>query len=141
MEVEVDTWTGKVKVLKHLATHDIGRVINPLGAEGQVEGASLMGVGFAHLEELFVQNGLVLNPNFSDYWIPTIQDRIPTEPIFVEDQNPNGPFGAKGIGEPPLAGAMAAFVNAVSDALEIPLRKLPIKPQTIVEELSKKEER
>ena len=141
MEVEVDTWTGKVKVLKHLACHDIGRVINLLGAEGQVEGASLMGVGFAHLEELLVKNGIVVNPNFSDYWIPTIQDRIPTESIFVEDQNPNGPFGAKGIGEPPLAGAAAAFVNAVSDALGIPLRKLPLKPQAIVEALSEKTER
>ncbi|MEM3448577.1 MAG: molybdopterin cofactor-binding domain-containing protein [Nitrososphaerota archaeon] len=141
MKVEVDTWTGKVKVLKHLACHDIGRVINLLGAEGQVEGASLMGVGFAHLEELLVKNGIVINPNFSDYWIPTIQDRIPTEVIFVEDPNPNGPFGAKGIGEPPLAGAAAAFVNAVSDALEIPFRRLPLKPQAIVEALLKGEER
>ncbi|MCR4429199.1 MAG: molybdopterin-dependent oxidoreductase [Caldiserica bacterium] len=139
MEVEVDVWTGKVKVIRHIACHDVGKIINRLGVEGQVEGASLMGLGFAHLEELVVKNGLVANPNFSDYWIPTIKDRIPTKALFVEDPNPNGPFGAKGIGEPPLAGAAAAFVNAVSDAIGLPVRQIPLKPEVILESFISKE--
>lgn len=135
MDVEVDTWTGKVKVLQHLACHDVGRVINQLGAEGQVEGASLMGYGFACTEEILQRDGKVWNPNLSDYWIPTFQDRLPTEVIFVERENPTGPFGAKGVGEPPLAGASAAFANAVSNALGIRFRRLPITPQRVLEEI------
>ncbi|MCX5975726.1 MAG: xanthine dehydrogenase family protein molybdopterin-binding subunit [Coprothermobacterota bacterium] len=135
MEVEVDTWTGKVRVLRHLASHDVGKAINPLGVEGQVEGASLMGLGFAHLEEVLEENGKIRNANFADYQIPSFAERLPTRFLPVEEATSNGPFGAKGIGEPPLAGAAAAFTNAVSDALGISFRRLPITPQRILEAL------
>jgi CO/xanthine dehydrogenase Mo-binding subunit len=132
MEVEVDTWTGKVRVLKHLASHDVGRAVNPLGVEGQVEGAALMGLGFAHLEEVLQEGGHIRNANFADYQIPSIAERIPTRFLLVEDPTSCGPFGAKGVGEPPLAGTAAAFANAVTDALGIPFHTLPITPQRIL---------
>jgi CO/xanthine dehydrogenase Mo-binding subunit len=132
MDVQVDTYTGDVKVLRHVAAHDVGKVINPLGLEGQVEGASLMGLGFAHLEEVLYTNGIVQNPNFADYAVPSVKDRLPTETISVEDYNPTGPYGAKGIGEPPLAAAAAAFANGITDATGIQFRRLPITKEDII---------
>ena len=132
MDVRVDTFTGRVEVLGHTACHDVGKVINPLGFEGQVQGASLIGFGMAHMERIEYGAGVVQNPNFADYAVPTILDRIDTVPIAVEEANPTGPFGAKGIGEPPVAGTAAAFANAVADALGIRFRKLPITRQDIL---------
>jgi CO/xanthine dehydrogenase Mo-binding subunit len=140
MEVEVDTLTGKVDILRHIACHDVGKVINLMGCEGQVEGASLMGYGLAHLEELLYRDGRMVNSNFADYWIPSIKDMLPTQAFFVEDPNPTGPFGAKGIGEPPLAGAAAAFANALANATGIRFNRLPITPQKILEEMRKRKE-
>jgi CO/xanthine dehydrogenase Mo-binding subunit len=117
MDVEVDRWTGRVRVLRHLAAHDVGRVVNPLGLEGQVEGGSLMGFAMAHLERIDTEGGHIRNANFADYAVPSILDRLPTETLVVEEPSPAGPFGAKGAGEPPVAGAAAAFANAVEDAV------------------------
>jgi CO/xanthine dehydrogenase Mo-binding subunit len=135
MRVRIDTLTGKVEVLRHVASHDVGQVVNPLGIRGQVEGASLFGVGFAHLEKLEYEDGIIQNPNFADYAIPSIMDRIPTESHFVEDPSPRGPFGAKGAGEPPVAAAGAAFANAVSDAIGHRFTALPISPGDIIRAL------
>jgi nicotinate dehydrogenase large molybdopterin subunit len=132
MKVTVDTWTGEVTVTSHAASHDTGKVINPRGFEGQVEGASLMGFGLAHMEKIIHNpQGKILNSNFADYAIPSIMDRIPTETFPVEDYNPTGPYGAKGIGEPPVAAAAAAFANAVSNALGHRFTKLPITREEI----------
>jgi CO/xanthine dehydrogenase Mo-binding subunit len=126
MDVQVDRWTGRVRVLRHLAAHDVGRVVNPLGLEGQVEGGSLIGFGLAHLERIQTEGGRIRNANFADYAVPSILDRLPTETITVEDPSPVGPFGAKGAGEPPVAGAAAAFANAVADATGVRFTRLPI---------------
>ena len=86
--------------------------------------------------------GRIQNPNFADYAVPTILDRIPTETLIVEDANPTGPFGAKGVGEPPVAGAAAAFANAVANATGIRFRRLPVTREDILEALGPtKEER
>jgi CO/xanthine dehydrogenase Mo-binding subunit len=132
MDIRIDRNTGRVEVLRHLACHDVGRVINPLGLEGQIEGGSLFGFGLAHMEEVLFSDGRVLNANFADYALPSIKDRLPTEAMTVEDFNPTGPFGAKGVGEPPVAGAAAAFANAVADATGIRFRRLPITRQEIL---------
>jgi CO/xanthine dehydrogenase Mo-binding subunit len=131
-DVKVDTHTGRVEVLRHLACHDVGKVINPLGFEGQVEGGSLFGFGLAHMEEVLYRDGRIINPNFADYALPSIKDRLPTEAMAVEDPTPIGPYGAKGVGEPPVAGAAAAFANAVSNATGIRFTKLPITRQDIL---------
>ena len=132
MNIRVDRYTGRVKVLQHIAAHDVGKVINLLGIEGQVEGGSLFGFGLAHMEKIIFQEGKIINANFADYAVPTVKDRIPTETILIEDYNPTGPFGAKGVGEPPVAGAAAAFANAVADATGVRFRKLPITREDIL---------
>ncbi len=85
MKVQIDKYTGEVRVLHHAAAHDVGRVVNPLGLTGQVEGASLIGYGLAHLERIEYVDGIIRNPNFADYAVPSIKDRLPTETIIVED--------------------------------------------------------
>jgi len=132
MSIRVDRRTGEVKVLKHLAVHDAGTVVNPKAFEGQVEGASLTGFGLAHLEKIQYNNGIITNANLADYAVPTIKDRIPTETISIETNNPTGPYGVKGIGEPPVSGAAASFANAVANATGVRFRKLPITRQDIL---------
>ena len=133
MDVRVDRLTGEVKVLHHVAAHDVGRVINPLGLEGQIEGAALMGFGFAHMEKIRYVDGIIQNANFADYALPSIKDRIPTATLAVEDPDPTGPFGAKGAGEPPVAATAAAFANAVADAVGHRFTRLPITREDILE--------
>jgi CO/xanthine dehydrogenase Mo-binding subunit len=132
MDIRVDRDTGKVEVLRHLACHDVGKVINPQGFEGQVEGGSLFGFGLAHMEEVLFRDGRIINANFADYALPSIMDRLPTEAIAVEDPNPTGPYGAKGVGEPPVAGAAAVFANAVADATGTRFHRLPVTRQDIL---------
>lgn len=132
MDIRIDRFTGRVQVLQHIASHDLGRVINLTGVEGQVEGGSLIGFGFAHMEKIESEGGSITNANFADYAVPTVKDRIPTETICVEDYNPTGAFGAKGIGEPPVAGAASAFANAVAAATGVRFTKLPITKEDIL---------
>jgi CO/xanthine dehydrogenase Mo-binding subunit len=135
MDVRVDRRTGVVEVLRHLAAHDLGKAINPLGVEGQVEGGALIGYGMAHLERIEYEGGYIRNANFADYAVPSIKDRLPTETIIVEDPNPTGPFGAKGVGEPPVAGTAAAFANAVAAATGVRFTCLPIRREDLLEAL------
>ncbi len=138
-DIRVERGTGKVEILRHLACHDVGKVVNPVGLEGQVEGGSLFGFGLAHMEEILFRDGRIINANFADYALPSIKDRLPTETMIVEDANPTGPYGAKGVGEPPVAGAASAFANAVADATGIRFRKLPITRQDILVALKRAE--
>lgn len=135
MDVRVDRLTGAVEVLRHLAAHDLGKAINPLGVEGQVEGGALIGLGMAHLERIEHEVGRIQNANFADYAIPSIKDRLPTETIIVEDPNPTGAYGAKGVGEPPVAGTAAAFANAVAAATGVRFTRLPIRREDLLEAL------
>lgn len=95
VEVEVDPETGKVTILNFVAAHDIGKAINPLGAEGQIEGGIAQGIGSVLFEELKWEKGKIMNPSFRDYKIPTFSDLFPIKTILVESNDPDGPFGAK----------------------------------------------
>jgi xanthine dehydrogenase molybdenum-binding subunit len=139
-EVEVDIETGKVRVLKIVAAHDVGRAINPMAVEGQIEGGVTMGLGFALTEELQVQEGRILNPTLLDYRIPTALDMPKIETVIVETQDPEGPFGAKGIGEQPTNPTAAAIANAVYDAIGVRMTRLPITAERVLRALKEKNE-
>ena len=124
-EVEVDTDTGAVSVLRYTAAHDIGRVINPQLARGQVHGGVAQGIGFALMEEILFEKGRIANPNFLDYILPGPSDLPPIKVIFVETHDKEGPFGAKGIGEPALDPVPAAIANAIFDAVGVRVTRLP----------------
>ena len=138
VEVEVDTLTGQVKIVKVTAAHDTGRTINPLMAEGQIEGAILQGLGYALSEECVEQEGKLLNPNFADYKIWTALDIPPCEVILIESIDPEGPFGAKGIGEPGLVPMPAAVANAIYHATGIGFKQLPMNQERIFFGLNQK---
>ncbi len=132
VEVEVDTWTGVVRPIKVNAAHDIGRVINRMGVEGQVQGGVAMGLGYCLSEELQVEEGRVLNPSFRDYRLMTATEMPEIEMHFIETLDPEGPFGAKGIGEAPAICLSPAVANAVFDAIGIRFRRLPLTPERVL---------
>jgi len=139
VEVEVDRETGKVKVLKVVAAHDLGKAINPMMAEGQIEGGVLQGLGYALSESLVWEEGIILNPNFQDYRILYIHDVPPIKPIFIETSDPEGPFGAKGLGEHVKIPVAAAVANAIYHAVGIRIKSLPITPEKILNALKEKD--
>jgi 4-hydroxybenzoyl-CoA reductase alpha subunit len=141
VEVEVDTETGEVDVLKIAAAHDVGRAINPMAVEGQIHGGVSMGLGYALYEELVVQEGHVLNPNFADYALPTAKDMPPIDTIIIETDDPDGPFGAKGMAEPSCIPTAPAIANAVYDAVGVRIRDLPITPEKVLKALREKEKK
>lgn len=134
-EVEVDTETGVVHVLKCIGIQDAGKCINPLAAEGQIEGGIVMGVGYALTEGLQYKDGEVQNPNLVDYKIPTAPDVPDIKTIFVEEPDPAVAFGAKGIGEGCLIPVAPAIANAIYDAIGVRIKELPITPEKILNAL------
>jgi len=138
VEVEVDTATGKVEVLKVVAAHDVGRAVNPDMVVGQIEGGTVMGLGYATLEELEINQGKIKNPNFDTYLLATTLDVPEIVSVIVEDQEPTGPFGAKGVGEPALIPTAAAIANAVYDAIGVRIYSLPITPEKVLAALDEK---
>jgi xanthine dehydrogenase molybdenum-binding subunit len=139
-EVEVDTETGRVRVLRMVAAHDVGRAINPMYVEGQVEGGIHMGLGYALTEEVRVEEGRVLNHGISDYSIFTAMDMPGIEVVIVETNDADGPYGAKGVGEMGTTPVAAAVANAIHDAVGVRMRSLPMLPEKIVEALHGKTE-
>lgn len=137
-EVEVDIETGHVNVIGYTAAHDVGRAINPQAVEGQIHGGVAQGIGWALMENMIVQNGKVLNPDFRDYVIPGPLDLPPIRTILVEPVDPNGPFGAKGIGEPALNPSPAAVANAIYHAIGIRITELPITPEKVLKALKER---
>ncbi|MEN6523961.1 MAG: molybdopterin cofactor-binding domain-containing protein [Anaerolineaceae bacterium] len=137
--VQVDTETGEVKVLDYAAVHDIGRVLNPIGAEGQIEGAIQMGMGWALCEGLELDaKGRVKNTSLRSY--PMIHAAQMPENIrigFVEELEYGGPFGAKSIGECSLVPVVPAIVNAISNAVNVEFNDLPVTPEKILAALKK----
>ena len=112
-EVEVDTETGEVKILKMVAAHDVGKTLNPQTLKGQIYGALAQGIGYALIEEIKTENGRILNPGFTDYKIPTVHEMaFPIQLEIVETDDGEGPFGAKGVGEPGLVPTAPAIANA-----------------------------
>lgn len=137
-EVEVDPDTGQVTVLQFVAAHDVGRAINPMATEGQVQGGVAQGLGWTLMEDMVTEKGRIVNPDFVDYLVPTAMDVPEITPLLVEPIEPNGPYGAKGIGEPALNPSMSAITNAIYDATGIRIKRLPICPDNLLQELKKR---
>jgi CO/xanthine dehydrogenase Mo-binding subunit len=131
-EVEVDPETGKVTVLNYTSATDSGTIINPVLAESQNEGGIIQGIGYALTEGLLMQDGQLLDPNFSGYKIPCIADIPPLRQEFVPSYEPTGPFGAKGVGEISMDPVAAAIGNAVADAIGARIHTLPITPEKVL---------
>jgi len=132
VEVEVDRATGKVRVLDVVAAHDSGIALNPISVESQIIGGVTMGLGAALGEEMVYAEGRHANPAYLDYALPRAADVPPIRPILVEHADPNGPYGAKGIGEICLIPTAAAVANAVAHAVGVRVRDLPITPDKVL---------
>jgi len=142
-EVDVDPETGFVKVEHIWAAHDVGRALNPLAVEGQIVGSIHMGLGQVLSEQMIYNHkateGVLRNPNFLDYKIPSPLEMPPVDVFIVESDDPEGPFGAKECGEGALAPVLPAVVNAVYDAVGVRLRTLPLTPDLVLEAIQAKE--
>ena len=136
VEVEIDEATGRITPLRVWSAHDIGKAINPMAVEGQVQGGVVQGIGYALFEEMVWDSGRLANPSFMDYKIPGTMDVPPEiETILVEDPDEDGPFGAKGIGEPPIVGIAPAIANAVANATGVRLKRLPMTSERMLKAL------
>ncbi len=131
IEVVVDTDTGNVKMEKVWGAHDVGRVLNRLGIEGQIEGGVVMGQGYALTEELIVENGVVKNPAFRDYKLVTAPEIPEMDVTFIESMDGEGPRGAKGVGEAPAICIAAATANAIYNATGVRILALPYTPENV----------
>ena len=137
-EVEVDPDTGQVKVLNYTTSHDVGKVMNLAGIEGQVEGGVVQGFGYGLFEELVLKDGKILNPNFTDYRVPTAMDAaFPIRSDFVEVPELRGPYGAKGFAEQPFIAPTPAIANAILDAIGVHVTQIPISPERLYWEIQK----
>jgi len=135
--VSVDVHTGQVELLDMVACHDVGKAVNPAAVIGQIEGAISMGMGFGLMEEVKVQNGVIQNPNLSQYYIPTSLDMPDISASYVETAEASGPFGAKGIGEPALVPTAPAILNAISAATGVRPAEIPATPEVLWNLLNK----
>ncbi|MCH7802045.1 MAG: molybdopterin-dependent oxidoreductase, partial [Chloroflexi bacterium] len=136
-EVEVDTDTGQVRVLRYVAAHDSGRILNPKLAINQVEGGVSQMLGFTLSEQMVTdaRNGVTLNASFLEHKSPTLQDYPDLQVLFADVVDPIGPFGAKALGEPPSIGVAPAVANAVYNAIGVRIRDLPLTPDRVLNEI------
>ena len=138
VEIEVDTDSGEIQVLGVWAAHDVGRVINPRGVEGQIEGGVVMALGHALMEDYQQVNGLTSTPSFAKYILPTALDVPHVTSILIQDIDPNNPLGVKGIGEPAMVATAPAIINAIYDAIGVRITSLPATPERVLEALRNK---
>jgi CO/xanthine dehydrogenase Mo-binding subunit len=129
--VDVDPELGMVRVVRLDTAQDVGRALNPLSVLGQIEGGIMQGVGLAVMEEIVLEGGVMRNASFTDYLLPTFADAPEVEAILIEEAEHWGPFGAKGVGEPPAISSTAAVVAAIRDATGKALTRVPVRPQDI----------
>ena len=129
--VDVDCDLGLVKVVQIATAQDVGKVLNPLSALGQLEGGIAQGLGLAVMEEIVLENGKVRNPSFTDYLLPTALDAPAVVAVMIEEPEPQAPLGAKGIGEPPCISVTPAIVAAIRAATGKALLRVPVRPQDI----------
>jgi CO/xanthine dehydrogenase Mo-binding subunit len=136
VDIEVDTETGKVEILRYTAAQDAGKAIHPAYVEGQIQGGAVQGIGWA-LNEAYIYNddGALLNSSFLDYRMPTSLDLPMIDTIIVEVANPAHPYGVRGVGEVPIVPPMAAISNAIYDAIGVRMNDLPMSPDKILEAL------
>jgi CO/xanthine dehydrogenase Mo-binding subunit len=130
--VDVDPELGLVKVVRVDTAQDVGRVLNPVSVRGQIEGGIAQGVGLAVMEELIVDRGVIRNAGFTDYLLPTALDAPDVEAVLIESEGSWGPFGAKGVGEPPTISSTAAVAAAIRAATGADITRVPVRPQDIV---------
>jgi len=135
-EVAVDLETGAVKLLRFTTAHDVGKVLNPVDHQGQIEGAVVQGIGYGLTEELGVDEGKVVSVNFGDYKIPNMKDIPELKTVVLESESGPGPYNAKGIGENPIGPAAPAIANAVEDAVGVRIRDLPITAEKVYRALA-----
>ncbi len=137
-EVEVDPQTGQVKLKKFTTAHHTGTVLNPLMHQGQIDGGSVMGMGYALMEHLIVDGGKILTANFGDYKIPTIQDIPELKTVLKESTTGSGPYNSMAIGETAIIPVAPAIANAVEDAVGVRVKSLPITPEEIFKAMTKR---
>jgi xanthine dehydrogenase D subunit len=130
--VDVDTELGLVKVVELATAQDVGKAINPQAVEGQLEGGAAQGLGLAVMEEIQVKDGVIRNPSFTDYLLPTILDMPPVRMDVLELGDPHSPYGLKGVGEPPTISSGPAIVAAIRAATGRQLTRIPVRPHDIV---------
>jgi CO/xanthine dehydrogenase Mo-binding subunit len=130
--VEVDVELGITRVVWIGTAQDVGKAVNPQAVRGQIEGGTAQGLGLALMEEIQTRDGLITNASFTDYLIPTTLDMPPVDAELVEVPEPEAPFGAKGVGEPPTVVSTAAIVSALRDATGRPLTRVPVRPDDLV---------
>ncbi len=134
-EVEVDTETGEVEVVRFVAAHDSGTVVNPLLTKGQICGGVSMGIGYALSEQMLFKDGRLLNPNFMDYVLPTAMDVPDIEVIHCETPDPTSTYGVKVVGEASVVPTVPAILNAIHDAVGVRIYDLPATPEKILRAL------
>jgi xanthine dehydrogenase D subunit len=130
--VDVDTELGLIKVVELATAQDVGKAINPQAVEGQLEGGAAQGLGLAVMEEIQVKDGVIRNPSFTDYLLPTILDMPPVRMDVLELGDPHSPYGLKGVGEPPTISSGPAILAAIRAATGRPLTRVPVRPYDIV---------
>jgi CO/xanthine dehydrogenase Mo-binding subunit len=140
-EVEVDTVTGEVQVLAVWAAHDVGRAVNPKGVEGQIEGGIVQALGQALMEDYQLRDGHTSTHGFAKYILPTSLDVPRVNSIIIEDPDPLGPLGVKGIGEPAMVPTIPAIMNAIYDAVGVRIQHLPATPEKVLMAIRAKERR
>lgn len=139
VQVEVDTDTGKVTVVKAVCAQDVGRAVNPKLIEGQMDGGFAMGLGYALMEDVNLHQGHMKHDRYSNYLIPTAMDLPDLEKIIVESPESTAPFGAKGIGEPVMLGVAPAILNAIYDAVGVRMTEIPVTPDRLLVALKEQE--
>jgi CO/xanthine dehydrogenase Mo-binding subunit len=133
VDVEVDKETGRVKILRYTVIQDAGRAVHPSYVEGQYQGGAVQGIGWALNEEyIYGEDGKLQNAGFLDYRIPVASDVPMIDTVIVECNNPNHPYGVRGVGETPIVPPMAAIANAVEQATGIRFTELPMSPPRVL---------
>jgi CO/xanthine dehydrogenase Mo-binding subunit len=141
VEVEVNTLTGKVNVIKIAGAYDVGKAINPKRVEGQIEGGIAQGLGYALLEEFIEEEGIPQTLNLATYIMPTSKDVPDIRSIILESHSGKGPFGAKGIGEPTIVATTPAVLNAIYDAVGVRIKQTPATSEVVFNHLKECEKK
>ena len=129
--VDVDTELGLIKVVELATAQDVGKAINPIAVQGQLEGGAAQGLGLAVMEEIQVKDGVIRNASFTDYLLPTILDMPPVRMDILELGDPNSPYGLKGVGEPPTISSGPAIVAAIRAATGREITRVPVRPHDL----------
>ena len=140
VDVEVDPETGKVEILRFTAFQDVGVAVHPSYVEGQIQGGTVQGIGWALNEEYYMsEDGVMLNSSLLDYRMPTALDLPMIDAVMLEVPNPAHPFGVKGVGEANIVPPLAALANAINDAVGVRMYDLPMNPQSVVKAIGESE--